>query len=53
MYLIPGIEHDVGAPKIASDCVCVRVEQTLLLLGDSVTTPVDLDKLGELALQSR
>ena len=49
-YLIAGIDDDVGAAKEVGDCAGVGVEEALAGYGDSVTTPVDLHKLGQRAL---
>jgi hypothetical protein len=51
VHLIPRVKHDVSSAQKACDCICMRVEQPFLLLGDSIATPVDLHELGKFALQ--
>ena len=49
-HLITSLQDDMRAAQEARDGVRVRVEETLLDLGDTVSAPVYLDELGELAL---
>ena len=49
-HLIASLQDDMRTTKEARYGVRVRVEETLLDLGDTVSAPVDLHELGELAL---
>lgn len=49
-YLIPCVDHDVRATQELGDGGRVTVEQTLASFWHTIAAPVDLDKLGQLAL---
>ena len=49
-HLIASLQYDVRAAQEARYGLRVRVEETLLDLGNTVSAPVDLYELGELAL---
>jgi hypothetical protein len=49
-YLVTSTYHDMGAFQEPCDSLCVGVEEAFLSLGYTITTPVDLDKLGQSAL---
>ena len=49
-HLITSLQDDMRATEEARYRVRVRVEETLLDLGDTVSAPVDLHEFGELAL---
>ena len=43
--LVARVDHDMGPAKEAGDSGCMHMEQRLLRLGNTVTTPVDLHEL--------